>query len=95
MDFEKSMKYTNKKRTICECIREINDKIENEEILAWRVGEPETEERFKEIRILLKEIHTMAKKMTHKLYEYSKEWDKEFWDANPDYEQDLKRRLSE
>lgn len=43
----------------------------------------------------LKEIHNMCKRMTHKLYEYNKEFDKDWWEDNPDYEADLKRRLNE
>jgi hypothetical protein len=94
MDFEKSMKWANKKRTICEVIREIDDDLEEDEIVAWRIANPTIEARYKDIRKLLEEVHGMAKKMTKKLYKYSKEWDKEFWEDNKDYEEDLKRRLN-
>ena len=83
MDFEKSMKYTNKKRTICEVVRECNDIIDGvSELITTR-----------QLRNKLEEIHNMAKAMTKRLYAYSKEWDADFWKDNPDYEKDLKRRL--
>jgi hypothetical protein len=37
----------------------------------------------------------MAKRMGHKLREYNKEYDKDWWAANPDYEKALKLRMSE
>lgn len=42
---------------------------------------------------LLSEATVMAKKMARKLLEYNKEAFKDFWDKNPDYEADLKRRI--
>ncbi len=89
MDFEKSMKYANKKRTICEVVRECNDIIDGR-ILEYQKTDGQ---QFDEIREKLKEIHSMAKSMTKKLYKYSKKWDKDFWRDNPDYEEDLKRRM--
>ena len=83
MDFEKSMKFTNKKRTLCEVIRECNDIID---------GISESKQT-RQLRNKFEEIHNMAKAMTKRLYEYSKEWDADFWKDNPDYEKDLKRRL--
>ena len=46
-----------------------------------------------ELKEKLEEIHDMAKRMSRKLYEYNKKWDAEFWENNPDYEQDLLRRI--
>lgn len=80
MKFEKSMKFTNKKRTICEVIREINDII-NEN----------TYDKDK-MKGKIKEIHDMAKRMSKKLYAYKKDWDKNEYGINPDYEQDIKNR---
>lgn len=91
MDFEKSMKYTNKKRTLCEVIREANDIIEDWD-KDYIVTAPVA---MNQIKNRLKEIHTMAKKMTKKLYKYSKKWDKDFWAENKDYEEDLLRRMNE
>lgn len=60
MSFEKKVAFTNKKRVICEVLREIYDHIkpmqENTNIDA--------------IVVLLEEANTMAKSMSNKLYEY-------------------------
>jgi len=79
MEFEKSMKVANKQRTLCEVVREVNDYLK--------------EHPDSLILEKLKEIHSMAKRMTKKLYEYNKEYDKGWWEKNPDYEKDLLRRL--
>lgn len=83
MDFEKSMKFTNKKRTICEVIREVNDAI----------NFIDDKRRLKNtIRIKIAEIHDMAKRMNSKLVQYSKKWDNGFWGDNNDYEEAKGRR---
>ncbi len=70
-----------KMRTICEVLREIND-------LHQGMGRNE-----REVRRLLREAQTMAKKMARRLLLYNQEVFKEWWAANPDYERDLKRRM--
>ena len=89
MYFEKSMRTANKKRTICEVVRECYDILVDFDDGCTMTIPVALNELSKRI----KEIHEMAKRMTHKLYEYSKEWDAEFWAENPDYEEDLKRRI--
>ena len=79
MNFPESMKYANRERTSCEVVRELFELVRDD---------PAAVEK-------LKEIHTMAKRMSTKLYEYNKEYDKGWWEKNPDYEEDLKRRLNE
>jgi len=81
-----SMRRVNKFRTLCEVLREINDLHQDTSI--------PTEDHNKNVRHLLAECEVMAKKMAHKLYEYNKEYDKEWWLRNPDYEKDLLERLS-
>jgi hypothetical protein len=83
MDLEKSMKHTNKMRTICEVVREVNDALNT----------ISDKRRLKNtIRIKIEEIHNMAKRMSKKLYEYSKKWDADFWEANNDYGEAVERR---
>jgi hypothetical protein len=81
MDFEKSMKYINDKRTICEVVRECCDALGGEDI------------NKNLMRHKLKEIHAMAKRRSKKLFNYSKEWDHEFWQDNPEYERSLRRKF--
>ena len=45
------------------------------------------------LRIKLAEVENMAKRMMLKLLEYNKDVDKDWWEANSDYEADLKRRM--
>ena len=92
MDFEKSMKFTNKKRTICEVIRECNDIINTEMYFDGSAADC-GDHLVSEIVAKLKEIHDMAKRMTKRLYAYSKEWDADFWKDNPEYEKHLKKRM--
>ena len=89
MKFEKSMKYANKKRTICEVIRECNDLligIDNMDEID--LMELNTDELKKKVE----EIHNMAKRMSKKLYSYKKNWEDGFYEDNLDYKQDLKKR---
>ena len=72
-----SLKTVNKKRTVCEVLREIND-------IAG--SNPEIHNR-------LVEAEGMCKKMAKKLYEYNKDFDKGWWKKNPNYEKSLKARL--
>jgi hypothetical protein len=80
-----SMRFTNKKRTVCEVLREIND------------FHQEDTKHDRGIRKLLMEAAYKAKRITMKLYEYSKskEYDKDWWEANPDYEKTFLKRMNE
>jgi len=40
----------------------------------------------------LVDAYVMAKKMARKLREYKHQWPEDFWQANVDYEEDLRRR---
>ncbi|MHA1225147.1 MAG: hypothetical protein ACTSR2_00550 [Candidatus Hodarchaeales archaeon] len=75
-------RYADKRRTICEVIREIYD-------LTFAVNDETVRE---EIRVRLKTVYEMAKKMDRKLHEYKFDWDKDFWEINKDYKKDLERR---
>lgn len=77
-----SLKFSSEKITICENLRRINDILQGKDV-------------HKDILPILKECETMAKKMARKLYEYNKEFDKDWWEANPDYVKNLERRLNE
>ena len=74
------MNLTSRKVTICEVLRRINDKNQGDSKQAVKV------------RKLVLQAVTMAKKMQNKLLEYKKDYDKDWWKANPNYEKDLKRR---
>ena len=68
--------------TICEILRQINDIHQG------------SDKKDKNTRKLLCTAEDMAKRMSRKLKEYNKHYDKDWWAANPDYEKDLERRLS-
>lgn len=74
------MRNTNGRLTICEVLRQINDKVQGK--------------GFEEVRNLLALAESMAKRMDKKLLEYNKEWDKDFWSRNVDYEEKCKRELN-
>lgn len=74
--------YTDKKRTVCEVIRETYD-------MTYAVQDITIKD---EIRERLKIIYIMAKKMDKKLHEYKYNWSEGFWELNEDYEKDLERR---
>ena len=76
-----SLKGASKLRTLCEVLREINDELIGTEYHAA-------------IFPKLIEAERMAKKMTKKLRSYSRKYDAGWWEANPDYERDLERRLN-
>lgn len=69
-------------RTICEVLREIYDLAQTDA--------PES----REIRARLIEVERMAKRMSRALYEYNKRYDADWWEKNPDVEQDLLRDLN-
>jgi len=75
-------KYADKRRTICEVLRELYD-------LTYAIKNETIKE---EMRIRLKTAYEMAKKMDRKLHEYKFGWDKDFWEVNKDYTKDLERR---
>ncbi len=75
------MRFANKKRTICEVLREMNDMHQNI-----------TRHDIK-MRKRLSECQVMAKKMVKKLYENSKTFDKDWWNENPEYEKALQQRI--
>jgi len=70
------------KRTICEVLREINDLMQGEPVHVKALP-------------LLVEAEGMAKRMSRKLYEYDKEYDKDWWDVNPESATKMERRLNE
>jgi len=67
---------------ICEVLRKINDNAQSD-----------TENHLK-IRQLAAIATSMARRMSLKLYEYNKEWDKDWWDKNPDYEKEFLKRTA-
>lgn len=69
-------------RTICEVLREIND-----------MHQVDTD-HDKKTRKKLREAQIMAKKMSNKLLDHNKEVFAGWWDENPDYEEDLRRRIN-
>lgn len=73
------MRFANNKRTVCEVLRDINDLCQDE--------------NQTEIRKLLYEAEYMCKRMALKLKEYNKDWDAEWWAANPEYEKKLDERM--
>ncbi len=95
MEFEKSMKWANKKQTICESIRDANDTLK--ELGLMCCSDCQCDDDWQKLNSQLveifKEIHNMAKGMTKRLYKYNKEWDAEFWEKNPEYEKNLRKRL--
>ena len=80
------MTSANKKRSICEVIRECNDLCQNDTAVA-RV-----------LRIKLAEAEKMAKNMFGKMLEMGKELGREVWieweKDNPDWKEDKLRRES-
>jgi len=77
-----SMRSVADKRTVCEVLREINDLIQQSSLRP-------------KVTPLLFEAEQMCKKMARKLYEYNKEFDKDWWKNNTNIEEKLKRRLDE
>lgn len=77
-----SLRMAARKRTICEVLREICDLHQSQT------------DHDKTIRKKLFEAEKMAKKMSKKLLSYNKFVYKGWWKQNPDYEQDVQRRLN-
>lgn len=77
-----SMKHACTARTVCEVLREINDLHQG----------PSKADKI--TRTLLCEAERMCKRMSLKLKEYNKKYDAGWWEANPDYEKDLDKRLN-
>lgn len=77
-----TMRGSSKKITICEVLREINDFHQNDS------------EHDRTIRKKLIIAEGMAKKMSKKLFEYSKTKNFAWWRDNPDHEKDVRKRLS-
>jgi len=76
-----SMRGISSKETICETLRAINDMCQS------------NSNKDQKIRNLLVKSEKMSKKMIHKLREYNKQIDKEWWEKNLDYEVNLNKRL--
>jgi hypothetical protein len=70
-------------RTICEVLREINDLVQDDSAIHARARE------------LLAEAESMGKRMSRKLVEYNKKVFAGWWKKNPDYAQDVEKRLNE
>jgi hypothetical protein len=77
-----SLRSSNRLRTICEVLREINDISQGSSL-------------HEQILPRLQEAERMAKKMSRKLYDNNKQWDAKFWEQNPDYEKDFLKRMDE
>ena len=77
------MTYTNRLRTVCEVIRELNDVINTEKI------DNKTKNRLTE---KTQEIYGMVKRMNKKLVEYKEGYDKGWYKVNENYENSLKKR---
>ncbi len=69
-------------RTICEVLREILDEAQGSAILP-------------KILPKLIEAESMAKRMSKKLIEYNKEVYAGWWEKNPNYAEDMERRLNQ
>ena len=79
-----SLRRATKIRTLCEVLREVNDLHQGKT------------KHDKKVRKRLVEIERMAKKMSYKLLEYNKEYDKEWWETveGKEREKRLRKRLS-
>lgn len=82
MSFVKKAGFTNKKRVICEVLRELYDILFEAQL---------TQEEGKKVLALLEEANTMAKKMNDKLYEYAYNVTEESED-NSNYQQSVELR---
>lgn len=78
-----SMRDSNTKLTICEVLRQANDRLQRLDV------------DVTDIMDCLALAEFMAKKMSAKLQQYNAEYDKEFWKDNAQYEQGLRRKLEE
>lgn len=71
-----------KHRTICEVIHEAYDGVQ-------QIEDVDLKQKLEEN---LEEAYYYAKKMNAKLFAYNKNWDKDMWDENIDYKEDLRKR---
>jgi hypothetical protein len=69
-------------RTICEVLREINDLHQS------------NSEHDKNVRQKLLEAQLMAKRMSNKLLDYKNEVFEGWWGDNPNYKDDLRKRIN-
>jgi hypothetical protein len=69
-------------RTVCEVLREIND-----------IHQGDTQIDIS-TRAMLREAVDMAKRMDRRLKEYNQEWDKDWWENNPNVNDDIERRMA-
>ena len=79
-----SLRRATKVRTLCEVLREINDLHQGDK------------KHDKKVRKKLVEAECMAKKMSYKLLEYNKEYDKDWWETTEGKRREklLRKRLS-
>lgn len=88
-----SLKTVNKKRTLCEVLREIND-LCVDAVADRSLDLAENRKLLKGIQRRVVEAEQMGKRMAHKLYSYNKEFDKGWWEENKDWAEDELRRMS-
>ena len=72
-----------KSRTLCEVLREVNSLHQGED------------EHSVEVRGKLREAFLMAKKMSYRLYKYSRVWDKGWWKKQAKYAKIVEQRMRE
>jgi len=75
-----SMRDTNDKLTICEVLRQINDRVQGR--------------AFDDVRDMLALAEQMAKRMALKLVEYNQNFDKEWWGKNAKYLEKCEREMN-
>lgn len=78
-----SMRSAAAMRTLCEVLREIAD-----------MHQDTTSLHDAQVRHKLKECESMSKRMGTALLKYNKRFDKEWWEQNPNYEKNLKKRMA-
>ena len=76
-----SMRFKNDKLTICEVLRKINDRIQHDHIIN------------EDIRDMLSYAEMLAKKIVAKLREYNEQFDKDWWENNPEYKNKFDREM--
>lgn len=73
------MRDRNSRLTICEVLRQINDKVQGDGL--------------EDVRDLLATAEFMAKRIVAKLREYNEQFDAEWWVNNPEYKETCIREL--
>ena len=76
-----SMRDSNNRLTICEVIRQINDRLQGDS--------------FQDIRDMLALAESMGKKMAKKLQEYNEKIDPMFWIENDTARQEFNREIEQ